>query len=249
MAFRDIKRIVSEWYQINVEPSFEATRSHGYFREMIIGVCGALIIVGGVWGYKYYNNKREAGAQIAFAENVQIYHEALQGKADVWPHVEMKCGSDYERYKSSSLAPYFLIIKADALAHQAKIVEACKILDTAIALLPKDSPVLALYKTKRALMKIDMPDNAKQTEGLEELRQLGADKTNLNNDVAQYYLGLYYWSHDDLTKSLEVWKELVTSQAAEKLASSPWASLAREKLAQRCMLPENAPIEAPKAEA
>lgn len=249
MAFRDIQRIVSEWYQINVKSSFETTRSTSYFREIVIGVGGALIIVGGVWGYKYYTNKREAGAQIAFAENIQIYHEALQGKSDVWPHVEMKCETDYERYKSSSLAPYFLVLKADALVHQGKIVEACGILDTVIVSLPKDSPVLALYKTKRALMKIDTPETAKQTEGLEELRQLGADKTNLNNDVAQYYLGLYYWSHDDLTKALDIWKELVASQAAEKLAASPWASLAQEKLAQRCMLPEKAPIEAPKAEA
>jgi predicted negative regulator of RcsB-dependent stress response len=249
MAFRDIQRIVSEWYQINVQPSFEATRSSSYFREIVIGVCGALIIVGGVWGYKYHTNNREAGAQIAFAENIQIYHEALQGKSDLWSHVEMKCTTDYERYKSSSLAPYFLMVKADALVHQSKIVEAGEILDTVIASLPKDSPVLALYKTKRALIKIDMPEKEKQAEGLEELRQLGADKTNLNNDVAQYYLGLYYWSHDDLTKALEIWKELVVSQAAEKLAASPWASLAQEKLAQRCMLPEKAPIEAPKAEA
>lgn len=249
MAFRDIQRIVSEWYQINLKPSIKATRSSGHFREMVIGTCGALIVVGGVWGYRYYTNKREAGAQIAFAENIQIYHEALQGRADVWPHVEMKCATDYEHFKNSSLAPYFLVLKADALVHQGKIVDACGILDTVIASLPKGSPVLSLYQTKRALVKIDMPEAAKQNEGLDELRQLGADKTNTNNDVAQYYLGLYYWSHDDLTKALDIWKELVASQAAEKLAASPWATLAQEKLAQRCMLPEKAPLEAPKAEA
>jgi hypothetical protein len=245
MAFRDIQRIVSEWYQINVQPSIESTRSSGNFKEIVAGVVGALVIVGGVLGYRYYANQKETGAQIAFAESIQIYHEAMQGRSDVWPHVEMKCATDYERYKSSSIAPYFLVIKADALAQQGKIADACVILDGVIAALPKDSPILFLYKTKLALMKIDMPEAEKQTEGLEELRKLGADKTNINNDVAQYYLGLYYWSRNELVTALNIWKDLVASQAAEKLAYNPWAGLAQEKLAQRSMLPEKAPIEAP----
>lgn len=247
MAFKDIQRIISEWYQINVQPSFEATRSSSHFKEMAMGVAGALVIVGGVWGYRYYINQRETGAQCAFAESIQIYHEAMRGRADAWPNVEKKCMTDYEQYKKSSIAPYFLIIQADACAQQGKMAEACAIIENVIVALPKDSPVVALYKTKRALMKLDMPEEAKQAEGLQELRQLGADKTNINNDVAQYYLGLYYWSRNDLDMALATWKELVASQAAEKLAVSPWASMAQEKLAQRSMLPERAPIEAPAA--
>ena len=84
---------------------------------------------------------------------------------------------------------------------QGKIADACAIFESVIAALPKDSPVLPLYKTKRALMKLDMPEAAKQAEGLEELRQLAADKTNKNSDVAQYYLGLYYWARNDLAYS------------------------------------------------
>jgi tetratricopeptide (TPR) repeat protein len=238
---------VSEWYQINVQPSIESTRSSSYFKEVAAGVVGALVIVGGVAGYRYYVNQIETRAQIAFAESVAIYHEAMRGRSDVWPHVELKCATDYEQFKKSSLAPYFLVIKADALAQQGKIVEAAEIFDTVIDVLPKNSPLLSLYKTKRALLKLDMPESAKQTEGLEELRQLSADKTNLNNDVAQYYLGLYYWSRNELPAALDIWKELVAGQAAEKLAASPWASLAQEKLAQRSMLPEKKPIVAPQA--
>ena len=107
---------MSEWYQINVQPSVESTRSYSYFKEVVIGVLGALVLVGAVWGYRYYANQKETGAQVAFAESIQIYHEAMQGKSDAWPHVEMKCTADYDRYKNSSIAPYFLVIKADALA-------------------------------------------------------------------------------------------------------------------------------------
>ena len=137
MAFRDIRRIMSEWYQMNVHPSIESTRSYSYFKEVVIGVVGALVLVGGVWAYRYYANQKETGAQVAFAENMQILHEAMQGKSEAWPHVEMKCTADYESYKSSSIAPYFLVIKADALAQQGKIADACAIIETAIAALPK----------------------------------------------------------------------------------------------------------------
>ena len=59
MAFRDIQRIVSEWYQISVKPSIETTRSSSYFKETVAGIIGALVLVGGVWGYRYYTNQRE----------------------------------------------------------------------------------------------------------------------------------------------------------------------------------------------
>lgn len=247
MAFRDIQRIVSEWYQMNVQPQVESARSYSYFKELAFGVLGALVLVGGVWVYRYYSNQKETAAQVAFAESMQIYHEAMQGKSDIWAHVEMKCTTDYDRYKKSSVAPYFLVIKADALAQQGKMADACGIYESVISALPKDSPVLPLYKTKRALMRLDMPEATVQSQALEELRQLANDKTNKNNDVAQYYLGLYYWARNDLATALNIWKDLVVSQASERLASSPWAGLAQEKLAQRNMLPEKAPIEAPKA--
>jgi hypothetical protein len=133
------------------------------------------------------------------------------------------------------------------LAKQAKGAQAIEAIGTVVASLPKESPVMPLYKTKLALMKIDMQDDALRAQGVDELRKLALDKDNKNNDVAQYYLGLYHWTRNELTEALDIWKNLVASQASEKLAASPWASLAQEKLAQRSMLPESAPIEAPAA--
>ncbi len=245
MAFRDIQRIVREWYQVSVKSQFESARGYSSAKEISLGIMGALVLVGVVWGYRYYTNQKETAAQIAFAEGMQIYQEAMQGKSDAWPQVEMKCTTDYDRYKNSAVAPYFLVIKAEALAQQGKIAQACEMLSDVLAAMPKDSPVLSLYKTKRALMKLDLPDAANQTQGLEELRQLATDKENKSNDVAQYYLGLYYWARNDLATAVNIWKELVASQSSERLAISPWASLAQEKLAQRSMLPEKLPIEAP----
>lgn len=247
MAFKDIQRIVHEWYQISVKPQINSMRDYSYAKEITLGVAGALVLVAGVWGYRSYTHTKESAAQVAFAENMTLYREAMQGEADIWPQVEQKSSTDYEHYKRSSVAPYFLMIKADSLAKQAKGAQAIEVINAVVASLPKESPVLPLYKTKQALMKIDMQDEASQAQGLDELRKLALDKDNRNNDVAQYYLGLYHWTRNELTEALDIWKNLVASQASEKLAASPWASLAQEKLAQRSMLPESAPIEAPAA--
>jgi hypothetical protein len=247
MAFKDIQRIVHGWYQIGVKPQIDSMRDYSYAKEIALGIAGALVLVAGVWGYRSYIHRKESAAQVAFAENMTLYREAMQGKADIWPQVEQKSSTDYEHYKHSSMAPYLLMIKADSLAKQAKGAQAIEAIGTVVASLPKESPVMPLYKTKLALMKIDMQDDALRAQGVDELRKLALDKDNKNNDVAQYYLGLYHWTRNELTEALDIWKNLVASQASEKLAASPWASLAQEKLAQRSMLPESAPIEAPAA--
>lgn len=247
MAFKDIQRIVHEWYQIGVKPQIDSMRDYSYAKEIALGIAGVLVLVAGVWGYRSYTYRKESAAQVAFAEDMTLYREAMQGQADIWPQVEQKSSTDYEHYKHSSMAPYFLMIKADSLAKQAKGAQAIEVIGTVVASLPKESPVMPLYKTKLALMKIDMQDDALRAQGVDELRKLALDKDNKNNDVAQYYLGLYHWTRNELTEALDIWKNLVASQASEKLAASPWASLAQEKLAQRSMLPESAPIEAPAA--
>jgi hypothetical protein len=233
MAFRDIQRIVSDWYKVNVKSQVSNARSHEYIRELVLGIIGASLVVGAVWGYRYYASSKETGAQVAFSESIQIYREALQGKTGVWPHVEMKCTGEYERHKKSSLAPYFLIMKVDALLAQGKRADAQNLIKTVITQLSDNSPLKPLYKTKDALMKLDMPDQTQQASGLDELRALASDKNNKNNDVAQYYLGLYYWSRNEFDMAHAIWKELVASQASERIAASPWVLFAKEKLAQR----------------
>jgi hypothetical protein len=247
MAFKDIQRIVREWYNVNVQPQVSSLHNYSYAKEIAVGIAGALLLVAGVWGYRLYAHKKESEAQVAFAENMTLYREAIQDKADLWAQVEQKSSVDYAQHKRSSVAPYLLVIKVEALINQAKHAQALEVLNDVVASLPKESPVVSLYRTKRALIKLDMADKDTQDKGLEELRSLAFDKDNKNSDVAQYYLGLHYWTHNGVAEALDIWKGLVAGQAPEKLAVSPWVSLAREKLAQRNLLSEPAPIEAPAA--
>lgn len=247
MFVKELKRLASEWYNGFVKQQVESASSYQYIREVALGLIVAAVVGGGFWGYRYYQTQKETSAQVAFAEVMHMYRDAMQGKTDVWPQVETQSSLLYDKYKKSSVAPYLLMIKSDALAQQGKLAQAVTAIDSVIEHMPKEFPVLSIYKTKRALMKIDMTDPTLQTAGLDELRSLASDKDNKNSDVAQYYLGLYYWSRNELDNAVQVWKELVQSQAHEKIAMSPWASLAQEKLAQRAQLPEQKPIVAPAA--
>lgn len=242
---KEFQRVVREWYDVNVKPQINEARAYNYFNQIALGVLALAVVGGGFWGYRYYKAQKESSAQVAFADVLQIYHEAMQGKTDVWPQVEMQSSLLYEKYKGSSVGPFFMLVKSDALAQQGRLSEAIAAIDTVIEQLPKNFPTMPIYKTKRALMKIDMTDAAMQTAGLNELRALAQDKENQHYDYAQYYLGLYYWSRNELDQACTIWKSLVESQASEKIAMSPWASLARTKLEQRGQLPEVKPIVAP----
>ena len=59
---------------------------------------------------------------------------------------------------------------------------------------------------------------------------LAQDKNNKNRDMAQFYLGLYYFSADNLADAKKVWLELV-EQSTDTKNSSPWAQEAEQKLA------------------
>lgn len=246
MSFRDIRRAVGQLYHDTVKSSYDNARAYNYFREIVVSLCLVGVGFGGYWGYRYYKNQKDTAAPTAFSECMALYNEALQGHPDIWPHVEMKCTTDAATLKNSSFAPYILAIKADALAQQRKLDQAKVTLEEVIALMPKDSPLISLYQTKLALIKMDMTDEGNQKSGLEELQALATSKDNQSSDAAQYYLGLYYWVHDDIEKAVTIWRELVSSQRNERLASSAWATLAQEKLSQRAQQIVAQPIVAPK---
>lgn len=246
MSFRDIRRAVRQLYHDSVKSSFDNARTFSYFKEIVVSFCLVGIGFGGYWGYRYYKNQKDTAAPTSFSECLALYNEAMQGHPDIWPHVEMKCTTDAATLKNSSFAPYILAIKADAFVQQHKLDQAKSTLEEVITLMPKDSPLISLYQTKLALIKMDMTDEGIQKSGLEELQALASAQDNTSNDAAQYYLGLYYWAHDDIDKAVTTWKELVSAQRSERLASSAWATLAQEKLSQREQQIVAQPIVAPK---
>jgi tetratricopeptide (TPR) repeat protein len=231
-----VKDSMKKWYEVVIKPYIkdvrESAKSYKYSREITIVFMIGLFISAGIWGYKWWSFKREADAQKSLSECIYAYQEALQGKDESWPTVSMMLTIGYERHRSSSLAPYFLVFDSDTLLKQGRQEEAICRLDEAIKALPTDSQLGDLYKTKLSLIKMDSEDQIVREEGLKELNELAYNEKNDNRDMALYYLGLYHWSRDDLKEAQAVWQPLIEIFKKEKLGASPWAEMASTKLEQ-----------------
>ncbi len=149
---------IKEWYQQVIKPYLEDTQSSVKSSKYTLPLTILLLIaVGGFAGYRGYSwwiRQREQTAQKAFSECLAEYHQALYGQGGLWSNVSMLFNIGYENNSSSKLAPYFLVFYADALFKQGKKDEGLIKLDEAIKMIPADSPLLYLYKTKQALLQI-----------------------------------------------------------------------------------------------
>ncbi len=194
-------------------------------------LCGVVIIVAGGWyGYRYWTVSQEEAAHTILTDCFTEYEQALQGKAQ-WADVALMCRAGYEKFSRTNIAPYMLAIEVDALLAQQKNTEALNVIDQMIARIGSSS-LYSLYALKRALMQIDMSDDALVQMGVKTLEQLAADSKNTVNDAAQFYLGYYYRAHNDEARAKEIWQQLVAINDAltDDQARSPWAELAREKM-------------------
>ena len=92
------------------------------------------------------------------------------------------------------------------------------------------SPILPLYQTEQALIQLDMPNDDIRNRGLQSLKTLASDQTNIYRDTAQFYLGRYYWAIDDIESAQNIWQQLIDEQHDEKMAPSPWVQFIQDKL-------------------
>lgn len=201
-----------------------------YSKELAIGAIAALALGGAYYGYRWYNAGQEEVAQRMFAQNVQEYDRAVQeGKKEDWASIEAIFKLGYSQYSGSSLAPYFLVYQAQALIKQDKMQEAKEVLDKAVSSMSSSSPLQPLYAMKLALMTMDTDAKA----GIDQLQTLANDSSNKFSDAAAYYLGEYYWTHNEGGKAKEVWQKMIeTTKTDKKLGQSPWAAMAQTTLEQ-----------------
>lgn len=196
---------------------------------LVLLACTALSFT----AYKMHVHSREQAAQKTFSECLEEYYKMVGGaKVEQWQEIENAFAVGYERHKSASLAPYFLAFQAEALVQQKKQTEALVLMDKLLAALSHASPLYSNYATKRALMKLDLADQAQQKVGLEELTHLAHDKNNNAKDVALFYLGYYFWSNNDLVAAKKEWTELAAINSKDSKYPSVWAQMADMKLQQ-----------------
>ncbi len=224
----ELRQIAQEWYSMIMGAKVAKFK---YIKHIMVGIA-LLGVVGSTFlMYRFWVVYRERASQKVFAESVEKYNVAFQSEAPDWEDIAVLFEKQYQQNTRSYLAPYLLQYKAEALLQQGRKSEAVEVMDRVIGQLQASSPLLPLLKTKRALIKLDIPDEVMNQAGLEELEDLVRDTKNQFKDVSLFYLGRYYWSTDRIAQAKQVWQQLVNEQRQQKLAPSPWADEVKEKLA------------------
>lgn len=187
-----------------------------------------LIAAGGFYWQRTNAIKQEQLAHTILGDVLAQYDQAAQGKAS-WDDVITMAHAGYQKFSTTSVAPYILSVEIDALLTQDKKQEAVEKLDLMISGIAAGSPLYDLYKLKQVLVKLDLSDS--RDAALVELQKLATTKSNFT-DAAQYYLGLYYQDAGDQHKAIEVWQPLLAlnKDVTDENGRSPWASMVEAKM-------------------
>lgn len=193
---------------------------------LISGIVIGLAVGGGVYWYIARTNQQEL-AQAALSEVLNETVRAQQN-AELWPEIEVAARTGYQQYSSTSLAPYFLAVQADALIQQNKNNEALALMKESLAQLSQTSPLYFLYATKQARVMLDSEDEKVKTQGLEQLISLSKNYNNLQADETLYYLGSYYINSGEKEKAITAFNEIIELTKNQTDYPSPWTRLAQE---------------------
>lgn len=179
------------------------------------------------FGQKTWINWREQEAQKSLAQIITRFHEAQEGKIDLTKLHELHetIEIEKERHRSSYLAPYFITIQAEIFIKEGRLSDAVKALDSAISF-QTDPVTKNMLETKRALLLLDVDPE----KGITQLKELIENRENSISDIAQFYLGRYYWVHNNIDEATKIWNELVNTQSQYRIAHSPYAAEANMAL-------------------
>ena len=202
-------------------PSSKNVQRTGYVLAL------AVLAVVLYFGQKLRVSWREQNAQYAYAQ-VQDFLIAQQkelGTTQLDAVIE-KIDAAYYQNSSSYLAPYFLNLKADVLLSQGNREQALQILGDLINTVDYSMPG-ELVRTKHALLLLDAGN---EQEGIAKLEGLATSTHNQVKDIAQFYLGRYYWVTGHEHKAKQIWQTLVEEQRVHRISPSPWAQQARQAI-------------------
>ncbi|MEX0671902.1 MAG: hypothetical protein WD068_00950 [Candidatus Babeliales bacterium] len=203
----------------------------------VIGFIGASI--GGYLVYRPYIANREQQAHVRFVDSMEIYLQAQAAGQDkdkkkyqqgLYEEAELAFHAGSDQHASSYLSPYFIALQASAMLQQGKRDEALVLYEKAYNSIPTRSPVRNLFAIQLALIQID--DEKTSVNGVKSLQSLASDTANQYQDLAQFYLGQYYWSRGEIEEAKTVWLKLIEDQHQYGDASSPWAQLASMRITE-----------------
>lgn len=228
MMQETFKDMLFDWWKEFKEDTFS-------FITTLIIVCAAL----GFGLYKangWYTQYKEGKAQIVFSQALEEYDRALfqlkQGEPEkgMWEDTALAFRMVQSQHAGTTYATYAQAFQADIDARQGNYQAAIDQLQQAISKMGAKSPGWYLFKTKLALLQLDA---GAADAGLLELQELAQDAQNAQSDTAAFFLGYYYWTHEDRAKAQEVWERFKQeNQPTDPEKVSPWAQIVQTKLSQ-----------------
>ena len=223
---------------------WEQVQAHPNYKQIVVGSV-VLLLAGAIGtGTYFYRSTQSERDQDVFAEAAGSYEMTLrkffmggdpEKENEEWADIELELGSAYNQVPKGQLAAYVKAMQAETLIRQQKIDEALEVLKEAVKMISSSNPIYYLCKTKIALLSLDSKDEKVKKDGLDSLEKLANNKDNHSRDMAIYYMGLYYWTKDDMEKARAEWKVLVDEfifEGEEENKTSPWARVAKSKLDQ-----------------
>jgi hypothetical protein len=227
---KTVRNSIIDWYDRVSGAAQE--RKMRYLRYGAVGVLILIVLVSLFFARRFFVSYREQNAQKALALCLTDIMSAQRATQPDWGMVEAQCAHAASDNSSSNLKPYFMALQAEALIKAGNTTQALVIMDTVIASMSTHDPLMPLFALKRALMQLDASQQEVQERGLVHLQNLAADTSNVCADAAQFYVGYYYWTRDQLDKAQEAWQKLEAQQYTQPGMRSPWADLARSKMVQ-----------------
>jgi tetratricopeptide (TPR) repeat protein len=208
------------------------------------GVAAVILVVGGgsYYGYRFVNQQWAQKAQAAFAESYEVYQQALnvqfsdkaksEAKKELWEQAEIDFKQAGEHNNHSSLASFLKAFQGQALSFEGQRDESIVTLKQAVSKMSNSNPYKGLYEVGLSFMLLD-GDEDEVADGIESLSRVANSESNKYQDMALYYLGLYYQVAGEADKAVGYWKQIKRGESVEyKKAESPWARLAQIKLSE-----------------
>jgi len=214
-------------WKVRLNSFIASAQNNPIFVAAALGVL--LALGGGFYWYRTNTIKREQAAHTILVDILSQYDQAAQGKAQ-WDDVINMAQAGYDKFSTTSVAPYMLAAHIDALVAQDKKQEAAEKLDLMLSRIGTNSSLYDLYKLKQVLVKLDI--NNQDAVALEELQKLAQATSGNFSDAAQYYLGLYYQNSGDQQKAIQAWQPLMAlnTNATDENGRSPWATMVEAKM-------------------
>lgn len=198
----------------------------------------AVIVLLGIFcvAYRWNRVRYEREAQREFAGCLKEYTNTLTAQTghQNWNMIVGLFELGAQKYRNTSLAPFFIAYQAQALIKNNQLSEAAVTMDRAVSLLDLSHDFYYVYALKAALMHLDLEqESSLPTEKIERMiSTLAENKNNKQRDQALYYLGRYCLAKGDNIRAREALQQLSAMTSDNPHEKSPWAEQAQYLLKQ-----------------